>query len=458
MRNTAFIIMAAHEKEGMVSSLPKIMHKLCGLTMLEHIFDIIQPVTENKPILVLDPSQQAASLFASDKAFIAEQNSRTGTGHAVQLAAQYIPEKSEYVVIMPPDMPLIRTETLKKLIEHTAECRLSACVLTSKSVATRGQGRVFLDKGTLRGRIVEENELAEHEKDNDIINTGIICFDKQHLLEVLWGLSLHQDQLYITDCVEALGRLGSVDVLELSAAESLRIKNRVDLAEASKTIRKEILINHMLSGVTIIDPDNTYIDKTVRIGQDTIIYPNNYIEGDTVIGRNCCLYPGNRLTDCEVYDNVNMQGAVAASAVIHDSVRLGPYTHLRPGTVMHPRSFAGAFVQMKNAEFGEGSKAGHLAYVGDAKIGRNVNIGCGVVFVNYDGKHKHTSIVGDHAFVGSNANLISPVTIGDNGFVAAGSTVTENVPSDALCIARSRQENKEGWVIRRNKQDADKNI
>ena len=417
MKNTVFIIAAAHENDGMASATPKIMHKLCGATLLEHVFDTVQAVTENKPILLLDSTQQAVAMFAADRAFAVEQGD-VCDGRAIQLAAQHIPEKSEYVVVMLPDMPLLKAETLENLVEYTDENALGASVLAGDA------------------------------------DDKIVCFNKQRLFEVLWTFPTSRDDLTVEEIIDAMQKDGHLGWLEMSEYEALRVMDRVDLAQAGKDMRREIAEKHMLAGVTFIDPDTTYIDKGVRIGADTVIYPNNYLEGDTVIGENCCLYPGNRLIDCDVHNGVSMQGVIATSAVMHDSVRLGPYTHLRPGTVLHDRAFAGAFVEMKNADFGEGSKAAHLAYVGDAKVGCGVNIGCGVVFVNYDGKHKHTSIVGDHAFVGSNSNLISPVTIGENGFVAAGSTVTSDVPSDALCIARSRQENKEGWVVRRNERDA----
>ncbi|MBS7262217.1 MAG: hypothetical protein KIG36_01235 [Eubacteriales bacterium] len=396
MKSLTIMIDTSFECAGMNSSQPRFTHKICAAPMVRFAVDLARAVGETRPVFLHDESQTAEiqACFSDGEikpVRFPEERDKLN---------EFLSDGEEWVLILPDNMPLLTEKTVRGFVSDVRKSGAEA--------ATLGNGAYCL-RGSLFVRLLAEGKsLAE---------VGTFCRETRQV--------------------------------PLDEPDGITIKTRVDLARAEEILRRRIAEKLMLSGVTLIDPNNVYIGADVHIEPDCVVYPGNVLEGKTVIGKNTILYPNNHLTDCVIGENCSLRGVVADRATAEDGVRLGPYVHLRPNSVLRFGSFAGAFVEMKNADFGAGSKCAHLAYVGDADVGARCNIGCGVVFVNYDGKHKHRTKVGDHAFIGSNSNLVAPVTVGDGAFVAAGSTVTEDVPGDALCIARSRQTVKPGWVSKK---------
>ena len=348
-------------------------------------------------------------------------------------------------------MPLITEQTFEILLQKTVSEGLDACVLTAVVENADGYGRILRDEKNGVYGIVEHRDASEEQKKIQEINTSVYCFKVDSLLDALKKVRNNnvQGELYLTDTLAILkeeGKKIGACILE-DAMEAMGINDRVQLAQAEKVMRRSINEKIMRSGVTLIDPDNTYIEADVEIGQDTVIYPNNLLSKGTKIGRDCILFPGSRIEASVIGDRCEIQASVILESRIGKETKIGPNAYLRPNSVIGDYVRIGDFVEVKNSTIGNGSKVSHLTYVGDAEMGQNCNVGCGTVFVNYDGAHKHHTQVGDHVFIGCNTNLIAPVKVGNNAFIAAGSTVTEDVEENDLCIARARQCVKKGWVL-----------
>lgn len=445
------LILAAGDGKRMKSETPKVMHKVCGYPLVKHVFNAVKTVSDDEPIVITGRCGELLHNLFADDARYAEQTERRGTAHAVMCGQHYLKGKTGYVTITAGDMPMITGETFQKLVTTAINNNMSACVLTAIVDNADGYGRIIRDMdGSVKG-IVEHRDATDEQKAIREINTSIYCFNIADLLDSLTKVDSNnaQGELYLTDTLGILrsqGKKVGACVAD-DVTEAMGINDRVQLAQAEKMMRKRINENIMRQGVTLIDPESTYIEAGVEIGSDTVIYAGNLITGDTVIGKNCTLYPNNNIENCVIGEGVTINSSVMLNAKIGDGTSVGPYAYLRPETVVGNNARIGDFVEIKKSEIGDGTKVSHLTYVGDAKIGKNCNMGCGTVFVNYDGKNKYKTIVGDHVFIGCNANLIAPLNIGDNSLIAAGSTVTEDVGDNDLCIARARQTNKKGWVL-----------
>lgn len=445
------LILAAGDGKRMKSELPKVLHKVCGRELVAHVLQAVRTVSDDAPVVVTGNQGEKIEALLKDNARFAVQAERRGTAHAVLCAKEYLEGRQGYVTVTAGDMPLITDRTFQNLLEKTVSEQLDACVLTAVVENADGYGRILRDAdGSVRG-IVEHRDASEQEREIREINTSIYCFKISALLGALAKVTSDnaQGELYLTDTLAILkgdGKKVGAYIAE-DAMEAMGINDRVQLAQAEKAMRRRINQAVMYSGVTLIDPENTYIEAGVEIGQDTVIYPNNLLACGTKIGRGCIVFPGSRIEKSTLGDGCVVQASVILESRVGNETQIGPNAYLRPHSVIGDCVRIGDFVEVKNSTIGNGSKVSHLTYVGDADMGKNCNVGCGTVFVNYDGAQKHHTQVGDHVFIGCNTNLVAPVKIGDNAFIAAGSTVTEDVEENDLCIARSRQCVKKGWVL-----------
>lgn len=447
---TRVIILAAGEGKRMKSSIPKVLHTLCGRAMVGWVMEAARGIDAH-PVVVVGHGRDAVMAALEGRARFAVQESQRGTGHAVMAARDAIPEDGA-VVVAAADMPLLRSGTLEALAAGVTRDGFAAMVLTAIAEDPAGYGRVLRDgSGDVAG-IVEHRDATPAQREIREINTSVYCFRGNLLRSLLDRLTCDNDQgeYYLTDVIGLMVRAGHrVGALRCAPDEALGINDRAQLAQAEAALRRRINEAHMREGVRIIDPAATYIDADVAIGGDTVVYPGNVLESGTRIGSGATLYPGNRISASRVGDGVTIQSSVLVEAQVGNGATIGPFAYLRPGSKVGAGCRIGDFVELKNAVIGDGTKVPHLTYVGDAEIGERANIGCGAVFVNYDGHRKHRTTVGDGAFIGCNTNLVAPVTVGRGAYTAAGSTITEDVPDDALAIARSRQTNKDGWARRR---------
>lgn len=449
------VVLAAGQGKRMKSSLQKVLHRLAGKALCEWVVESAAEATGTAPILVTNPdTEKFLELFGS-RVIYAVQEQPLGSGHAVKCASEHLAGDG-YVLIIAADMPLIRPETLKMLADKAKSERLGVCLLTALADNPAGYGRILRDKtGVLR--IVEHSDATDEQKKIREVNLSVYCFNIPLLVEALSNIKNEnsQNEYYLTDCIEYISRKGNpVDAVVLEeSSEGLGVNDKLQLSVAAKMLRERINNNLMIDGVTLIDPQNTYIDAGVEVEQDVTIYPGVILEGSTKIKQGAVLYPGSRISDSVIgYDTV-VQNSVILQSVVGNGSTIGPYAYLRPNSAVGNGCRIGDFVEVKNCNIMDGAKVSHLSYVGDGEIGENANVGCGVVFVNYDGKKKGFTAVGKNAFVGCNVNLIAPVTVGEGAYVAAGSTVTTDVEPDALCVARSRQRTIPGWAKRRREEE-----
>ena len=444
--NLKIVILAAGQGTRMKSKIPKVLHKVLDKPMLDHVMEAAQVVTNIKPIVVIGHMSDMVREHLGDKAEIALQEEQLGTGHAVMMAEHYIDNEDE-VLILCGDTPLIKGETLKEMTKIKSE-GYAAVVMSAVEEDPTGYGRIIRDESDDFMRIREQKDASEEEKAIKEINAGMYIIDGKLLKENLSKLSVNnaQREYYLTDVLEHIKNAGHrIGVYQADKMEIMGVNSRLQLSEAERIMRLDVNKMHMANGVTLIDTNSTYIDKNVKIGRDTIIYPNCHIKGNSVIGEDCIIRENTTIEDSHIEDHVTIKSSTILSSKVGARTTIGPYAYLRPKSVLGEDVKIGDFVEVKNAEIGNGSKASHLSYIGDAVVGKNVNIGCGVVFVNYDGKNKFKSIVEDNAFIGSNSNLVAPVTVKEGGYIATGSTVTVDVPEGALCVARAREVIKEGW-------------
>lgn len=450
MDDITAVILAAGAGTRMKSNLPKVLHQLCGKSMVEHVIDVSMEVNVKKTVVVIGHGADLLENALSHRNvnFVCQWE-QLGTGHAVMQAKAEIPDEG-YVLLLYGDTPLIKSDTIQQLIDHHIEGNYKATVLTANFEDPSGYGRIVRDDvGNVKG-IVEHKDANDLERAIHEINSGIYCYDAKFLKEALECIKNDnaQGEYYITDVIQILGNAGHrVGALKIrDNTEIMGINSKVQLAEAQETMQKRLLENLMNSGVTIVHPQNTYVDKGVEIGRDTVIYPGVILKGSTKIGEDCIIGHNSRIEDSIIGNSVEIQSSTIVKSSIEEGSHVGPYAYLRPNSRLGKNVKIGDFVEVKDSVIGDNSKASHLAYIGNAEVGKNVNIGCGVVFVNYDGKNKHKTIVEDNAFVGSNVNLVAPVTVKKYGYIATGSTITTEVPEGALSVARARQKNILGWV------------
>jgi bifunctional UDP-N-acetylglucosamine pyrophosphorylase / glucosamine-1-phosphate N-acetyltransferase len=454
--NPTIVILAAGLGTRMKSGLAKALHPLAGLPLIQHVLKAVSGVTPEKVVLVLGhQADRVKNALGSSRVTIVLQAEQLGTGHAVQQAVDAIADSSGPVMILCADTPLLTTETLKNAVSLHAKSRAAVTLLTFRTKNPFGYGRVVRGKNGVM-RIVEEKDATAAQKKIEEVNAGIYCFDPRFLLDALASLGKNnaQGEYYLTDTIE-LARKKKRTVAALLCSdqdEVMGVNSRYDLSRAEAVIRQRTNRRWMSEGVTMLDPESVFIGNEVSLGRDVTLYPNVRIEGRTKIGDTCTVYPGTRIVDSVIAGQVTIKdSSLIEESEIASGAVIGPFAHLRPGATIGESAHIGNFVEVKKSAIGRGSKANHLAYIGDATVGAGVNIGAGVITCNYDGYEKHRTIIEDNVFVGSDAQFVAPVTVGEGALVAAGATITRDVPAGALAISRVPQEIREGFVDRRRK-------
>lgn len=440
------VVLAAGKGTRMKSKLYKVLHKVCGKTMVEHVVDAAQGVNPAEIVTIVGTGAGNVEKVLADKSKFAFQEKQLGTGAAVMTAREELGDKDGATLVVTGDTPLFTTDTFNELFKYHAEKGNAATVLTAEAPNPFGYGRIIRDDQGNVLRIVEQKDGKPEELKVKEINTGVFCFDNKKLFEALKHVNNDnaQGEYYLTDVLEILRnsgeRVGAYKMPDFS--ESLGVNDRIALAQATKTMQRRINEQHMRDGVSFIDPDTAYIDADVKIGNDTVIEGNVVIKGNTEIGSDCYITSGSRIVDSKIGNNVTVTSSTVEEAEMDDNTDIGPNSHLRPKAIIRKGAHIGNFVEIKKAEIGENTKVGHLTYVGDATLGKDINIGCGTIFSNYDGVKKFHTNVGDHAFIGAGSTLIAPINVADHAFIAADTTVTKDVNKYDMAIGRGRQVNK----------------
>ncbi|MEA2235928.1 MAG: bifunctional UDP-N-acetylglucosamine pyrophosphorylase / glucosamine-phosphate N-acetyltransferase [Thermoanaerobaculia bacterium] len=455
--NLDVVILAAGLGTRMKSATIKILHRAAGRPIIEYVLDLARHVSERPPIMVVGHQREAVQASVGDRARFAVQETQQGTGHAVLQAAEILEKENgagRRVLILSGDVPLTHPETLQQLIDEHERSQNVLTLLTMTPDDPAMYGRIVRDADGAVVRIVEAKDATDEEKRIGEVNAGIYVFDGEHLFDNLRNLSTDnsQGEYYLTDLLAVLRdagkRIGAV--VAPDPIEALGVNSRAELATVEGEIQRRVIAKLMKDGVTFRNPATVVIDSTVSIGNDSVIYPFVTIEGATKIGSRCVVEPGVHLINVTVGDDVHLKtGTVAEDAVIEDEASVGPYAHLRAGSRLGRHVKVGNFVETKKAVFGEGAKASHLSYIGDAEIGAGVNIGAGTITCNYDGVNKHKTVLEDGVFIGSDTQLVAPVRVGKGAYVGAGSTITKDVPAGALALSRTPQRTIEGWADRK---------
>jgi len=460
--NLDVIILAAGLGTRMKSATIKILHKAAGRPIIDYVLDLASEVSDETPVMIVGHQREAVQRSVGDRARFAVQDPPLGTGHAVLQAAQILGDVSgRKVLVLSGDVPLTRAETLQHLLaQHDREAN-ALTLLTMKLDNPAMYGRIVRDADGGVLRIVEAKDATADEKKIDEVNAGIYVFNGDGLFERLRNLSADnaQGEYYLTDLLGAVrdsgNRVGAYVLHD--AVEALGVNSRAELATVEGEIQRRVVEKLMKDGVTFRNPSTVVIDSTVTIGAESVVYPFVTLEGTTKVGEGCVIEPGVHLINVTVGDDVHLKtGTVAEETTIEDEATIGPYAHLRPGTHLGRKVKVGNFVETKKAVVGEGSKLPHLSYIGDAEVGTGVNIGAGTITCNYDGVNKHQTIIEDGVFIGSDSQLVAPIRIGKGAYVGAGSTITKDVPPDALALTRTPQKIVEGWAARRRAERAKK--
>ncbi len=450
------IIMAAGEGTRMKSNISKVLHKLCNKTLLSYVIESSQEAGIDDIIVIVGNNEDAVrEIFGDSVKYVRQyigENYPYGTGYAVKLAEQYINE-GDNILVLSGDAPLIKSETIRGLIDFHNESKNDATVLTAIFENPFGYGRIVTDKNGKLLKIVEHKDANDNEILINEINSGIYLFNGDKLRYALNKLDTNNSQreLYLTDVFEILKKEKlNISTFKVKDTEEIKgINTKIQLSEVEKIMRRRINEEYMLNGVILENPETITIQKGIRIGRDTVIESNVKILGDTIIGENCLIGMNSIIEDSKIADDVKILSSVIEKAIVEKGADVGPFSRLRPKAHLKERVHIGNFVEVKNAVVGEGTKAGHLTYIGDADLGKNINVSCGVIFANYDGKNKFRSTVGDSAFIGSNVNIVSPVNIEEKAFLAAGSTITREVKAGQLSIERAEQKNIDGYYKRK---------
>ncbi|WP_433370773.1 bifunctional UDP-N-acetylglucosamine diphosphorylase/glucosamine-1-phosphate N-acetyltransferase GlmU [Actinoplanes sp. CA-142083] len=450
------VVLAAGEGKRMKSATPKVLHPLLGRTLLGHVLVAAGAAGAEQTVVVVGHKAEAVSAHLAEVAPAAVpvlQAQQNGTGHAVRIALEAVPDASGTLVVLNGDVPLLRGETVAALIEAHESASRAATVLAAAVEDPSGLGRIVRDAAGGLSRIVEERDASADVRAIREINAGIYAFDLAALREALGKLSTDNDQgeEYLTDVFGLLVEMGSpVGVfVAADAEETLGANDRAQLADLRSRLRDRVNTAWMRSGVSILDPATTWIDVTVTLEPDAVVDQNSQLQGATSVASGAVIGPDTTLIDTVVGAGASVLRTHSIGAEVGAEATVGPFSFLRPGTRMGRKSKVGGFVEAKNAELGEGAKVPHLSYVGDASIGARANIGAGTIFANYDGVNKSRTTVGEAAFVGSDTVLIAPVEVGPGAYVAAGSAIASDVPSGSLGVTRAQQRNVEGWTVRR---------
>jgi bifunctional UDP-N-acetylglucosamine pyrophosphorylase / glucosamine-1-phosphate N-acetyltransferase len=457
------VVLAAGKGTRMKSSVAKVLHHALGIPLLEHVFRAVEPLRPESTVVVIGhQTEQIRSAFAGRPNLrFAIQEPQLGTGHALLQAEPLLAGKSGCLLLLSGDVPLLRTVTLEAVVERHRSREAAATVLTAPIDRPDGYGRIVRVAGAITA-IVEHRDASPAEREIKEINSGIYAFDLGSVFGALReiGSTNAQGEYYLPDLVRIYrGRGALVETVAVSdgdAREILGVNSRKELADVTRVLKERKVDALMASGVTIVDPATTWIEPDVEVGADTVLHPGVYLEGRTRIGSGCEIHSGVRIVDSTIGDGVVINNfCVIRQSTIASGAQVGPFAQLRPESQVGERAHIGNFVELKKTKMGRGSKANHLSYLGDATIGENVNIGAGTITCNYDGVAKHPTVIDDGAFIGSDSQLIAPVTVGKNAYVAAGSSITEDVPPDSLAIARGKQVNKPGWIAKAKRKSKD---
>ncbi len=458
------LILAAGQGTRMISSLPKVLHPVCELPMVHRVLQAVKDAGPGQVALVIGHSGDAVkqSVSSKFKADFVWQKKQSGSGHAVKEATNWIrkcvSKKVGHILILSGDTPLIAPETLKALYQHHVSRGLAVTVLTSQVANPFGYGRIVRDSAYRFKKIVEEKDANSSEKQIQEINSGIYCFDAKKLLEALPELKNDnaKKEYYLTDTIgyfyakgypmETFGQYTYDGV-----SETLGVNSRAELADAEQILQGRIQKSWMKKGVTILNPGATYIAQEVQLAPEVLILPGTMIVGKVKIGAGSKIGPNSYIEDSEIGAETVIRASFVYGSKIGDKAQVGPFSHLRTGSVLKAGARVGNFSEVKNSVIGLGSKVSHLSYIGDTTMAEKVNVGAGTITCNYDGANKHKTVIGPGVFVGSNTNLVAPVKVGAGALIAAGSTVTADVPADALVIARAQQVVKKGWASKNRK-------
>ena len=447
------VILAAGMGTRMKSKMPKVLHKVCGKPLSKWVIDASKAAGADKVCAVVGHKAETVKEVLGDVCEFALQAEQKGTGHAVMQAIDVIKNSKGEVVILNGDTPLITAETINKAIEYHKNNGNQATVITAILDDATGYGRIVRDNDGSVLKIVEQKDASEEEKKINEVNSGMYVFDAQSLVYALDKITPNnaQGEYYLTDTLEILLSAGKkIGGYAISDNDEIRgINDRVQLNEAEKIMQKRINEYHKRNGVTMRNPESVYIEDGVEIGNDTEICQNVTIKSGTKIGSDCVIGSGSMLDRAVIHDGVDVLSSVILESEVDEGTHVGPFAYIRPNCHVGKEVKVGDFVELKNSNIDDGTKISHLTYIGDSDVGKRVNFGCGTVTCNYDGKKKYRTTIGDDCFVGCNTNFVSPINVGDGVYIAAGSTITEDIPENSLSIARARQVNKEGWKDKR---------
>ncbi|MCY7217231.1 bifunctional UDP-N-acetylglucosamine diphosphorylase/glucosamine-1-phosphate N-acetyltransferase GlmU [Streptococcus cristatus] len=446
------VILAAGKGTRMKSDLPKVLHKVAGISMLEHVFRSVSAIEPEKTVTVIGHKAELVEQVLAGQTEFVRQTEQLGTGHAVMMAEPVLEGLAGQTLVIAGDTPLITGESLENLIDFHINHKNVATILTAEADNPFGYGRIIRNQHGEVVKIVEQKDASDFEQQIKEINTGTYVFDNARLFEALKNINTNnaQGEYYITDVIgifrENGEKVGAYTLKDFD--ESLGVNDRVALATAEGVMRRRINQQHMVNGVSFVNPDATYIDVDVEIAPEVQVEANVTLKGQTKIGAETILTNGTYIVDSVIGERTVITNSMIEESSVADGVTVGPYAHIRPGSSLAKDVHVGNFVEVKGSSIGENTKAGHLTYIGNSEVGANVNFGAGTITVNYDGQKKYKTIIGDNVFVGSNSTIIAPVELGDNSLVGAGSTITKDVPADAIALGRGRQINKEDYAKR----------
>jgi bifunctional UDP-N-acetylglucosamine pyrophosphorylase/glucosamine-1-phosphate N-acetyltransferase len=460
-RRLEVVILAAGQGKRMKSKRIKVLHHAAGRGLVDYVLDMSLALSGHAPVMVVGHDREAVVAHCEGRARFAIQEQQLGTGHAVLQAVELLGDlRGADVLVLSGDVPLTRPETLRALLDEHLSRGHGVSMMTMVLDDAGSYGRIARGPEGNVERIVEAKDASSVELRIREVNAGIYVFRGENLASDLAALSSSnaQGEYYLTDVIAAARRRKeSVGALIAEPIEALGVNSRADLAHVEHELVRRSIARLMSEGVTFRNPDSVTIDSHVRIGQDSVVYPFAVLEGETVIGTDCVIGPGAHLKNCRIGNGVEIRtGTVAEDSIVADGAAVGPYAHLRGGTVLGEKVKVGNFVETKKAVFGKGAKASHLSYVGDAEIGADCNIGAGTITCNYDGVRKHKTVLEDGVFIGSDTQLVAPVRVGKGAYVGAGSTITKDVPADALALTRTPQRTIEGWAARKREEQASK--
>lgn len=444
------VVLAAGQGTRMKSKLYKVLHPVCGKPMVEHVVDEALKLSLSKLVTIVGHGAEEVKKQLGDKSEYALQAEQLGTAHAVKQAQPFLADEKGVTIVICGDTPLLTAETMEQMLKEHTQREAKATILTAVAEDPTGYGRIIRGENGAVQKIVEHKDASEEERLVTEINTGTYCFDNEALFRAIDQVSNDnaQGEYYLPDVIEILKNEGETVAAYQTGnfQETLGVNDRVALSQAEQFMKERINKRHMQNGVTLIDPMNTYISPDAVIGSDTVIYPGTVMKGEVQIGEDTIIGPHTEIMNSSIGSRTVIKQSVVNHSKVGNDVNIGPFAHIRPDSVIGNEVKIGNFVEIKKTQFGDRSKASHLSYVGDAEVGTDVNLGCGSITVNYDGKNKYLTRIEDGAFIGCNSNLVAPVTVGEGAYVAAGSTVTEDVPGKALAIARARQVNKDDYV------------